>query len=62
MGEVHRATDERLRRQVAVKLTLPVPRTLAASERFLREARATARTRSPHVVSAYDFGEYGDGY
>ena len=62
MGEVYRATDEVLRRQVAVKLMLPVPRTLAVSERFLREARATARTRSPHVVAAFDFGEFGDGF
>ncbi|WP_433158575.1 protein kinase domain-containing protein [Kribbella sp. CA-247076] len=62
MGEVRRATDEVLGREVAVKLMLPIPQTLAASERFLREARATARIRSPHVVAAYDFGEYGDGY
>jgi serine/threonine-protein kinase len=62
MGEVYQATDEVLGRQVAVKLMLPVPRTLAASERFLREARATARIRSPHVVAAYDFGRYQDGY
>ncbi|GAB2650914.1 hypothetical protein GCM10009743_28680 [Kribbella swartbergensis] len=62
MGEVYRATDEVLGRQLAVKLMLPVPRTLAASERFLREARATARIRSPHVVAAYDFGRYHDGY
>ncbi|MFG1813477.1 serine/threonine-protein kinase [Kribbella sp. NPDC049174] len=62
MGAVHRATDEVLGREVAVKVMLPVPRTLAAPERFRREARATARIRSPHVVAAYDFGEYGDGY
>ncbi|MEU4605672.1 serine/threonine-protein kinase [Kribbella sp. NPDC023972] len=62
MGEVRRATDELLGREVAVKLMLPVPRTLAAAERFVREARATARIHSPHVVAAYDFGAYGDGY
>lgn len=62
MGEVYRATDEVLGREVAVKLMLPVPRTLAVSRRFLREARASARIRSPHVVAAYDFGAYGDGY
>jgi serine/threonine protein kinase len=62
MGEVHRATDERLGRQVAIKLMVPVPRTVAASERFHREARALARIRSPHVVAAYDFGTHGDGY
>ena len=58
MGEVYRATDQVLGRDVAVKLMQPVPGTLAASERFLREARATARIRDPHVVAAYDFGDH----
>ncbi|TCO51308.1 serine/threonine-protein kinase [Kribbella antiqua] len=62
MGEVHRATDERLGRQLAIKLMRPVPQTLAAAERFQREARALARIRSPHVVAAYDFGTHGAGY
>jgi eukaryotic-like serine/threonine-protein kinase len=60
MGEVYRATDEVLGREVAVKLMLPVPETLAVSERFLREARAAARIRDPHVVVAYDFGSHQD--
>lgn len=57
MGDVYRATDEVLGRDVAVKLMLPVPGTLAASGRFLREARAAARIRDPHVVAAFDFGD-----
>ena len=60
MGEVYRATDEVLGREVAVKLMLPVPETLAVSQRFLREARAAARIRDPHVVVAYDFGAHED--
>ncbi|MEV0283186.1 MULTISPECIES: protein kinase [unclassified Kribbella] len=60
MGEVYRATDEVMGREVAVKLMVSQPRTLAVSARFLREARASARIRSPHVVTAYDFGAYGD--
>ena len=60
MGEVYRATDEVLGREVAVKLMLPVPETLAVSQRFLREARAAARIRDPHVVVAYDFGTHED--
>ena len=62
MGEVYRATDLVLGREVAVKIMLPVPKTLAAGERFLREARASARLRHPHVVAAYDFGQYGAAY
>jgi serine/threonine-protein kinase len=62
MGEVYRATDELLGRSVAVKVMLPVANTLAAEERFRREARAAAKIADPHVVTSYDFGEYGDGY
>ncbi|MGY4772526.1 serine/threonine-protein kinase [Kribbella sp. CWNU-51] len=62
MGEVYRATDVVLGREVAVKVMLPIPETLAARERFVREARASARLRHPHVVAAYDFGQYGAAY
>ena len=62
MGEVYRATDELLGRSVAIKVMLPVADTLAAEERFRREARAAAKIADPHVVTSYDFGEYGDGY
>jgi serine/threonine-protein kinase len=62
MGEVRRATDESLDRQVAVKVLVPVPGTLALPERFLREAQATARIESPHVVSTYDFGADEERY
>jgi eukaryotic-like serine/threonine-protein kinase len=62
MGEVYRATDVVLGRDVAVKVMLPIPETLAAAERFRREARASGRLRHPHVVAVYDFGEYGGAY
>jgi serine/threonine-protein kinase len=62
MGEVYRATDEVLDRPVAIKLLLPVRDSLAAEERFLREARAAAMISDPHVVAALDFGKHGDGY
>ncbi len=57
MGDVYRAVDETLQREVALKLVRPEPKTLLASERFRREARAIAQIRDPHVVAAYDFGE-----
>jgi tetratricopeptide (TPR) repeat protein len=62
MGTVYRAEDPRLGRVVAVK----VPRRdlLRAGgtqvvRRFLREARAAARVRHPHVCPIHDVGEQG---
>ncbi|MFF1823397.1 serine/threonine-protein kinase [Kribbella sp. NPDC058245] len=60
MGDVYRAVDEVLQREVALKLVRPVPMTLMAVERFRREARAIAQIRDPHVVAAYDFGDDGE--
>ncbi|HET9517990.1 MAG TPA: serine/threonine-protein kinase, partial [Actinoplanes sp.] len=57
MGEVWRATDELLRRTVAVKVMLP---TVAAepgfAQRFLSEATAMARVNHPMVASIHDYG------
>ncbi|MFJ2304759.1 serine/threonine-protein kinase [Streptomyces sp. NPDC087787] len=59
MGIVWRATDQLLERRVAVK-ELPLDETLSAEEtalqreRTLREARAIARLRHPHLVVVYD--------
>jgi eukaryotic-like serine/threonine-protein kinase len=57
MGSVWRARSLRLRSWVAVKLIDPA---LAASalgkRRFLREARAAAGLRSPHVIQVLDHG------
>ncbi|GAA1529786.1 serine/threonine-protein kinase [Kribbella lupini] len=62
MGEVYRATDELLGREVALKLLLPARREPEMAARFHREARAAASLSDPHVVSAYDFGPYEDGF
>ncbi|MGC4942427.1 serine/threonine-protein kinase [Kribbella sp. DT2] len=62
MGEVFRATDELLGREVAIKLLLPARREPEMAERFHREARAAASLSDPHVVAAYDFGPYEDGF
>ncbi|MFE0416923.1 serine/threonine-protein kinase [Streptomyces tendae] len=62
MGIVWRATDQLLAREVAVK-ALPLDETLSAAEarrrreRTLREARAVARLRHPHVIVVHDVVE-----
>ncbi|HXE81166.1 MAG TPA: serine/threonine-protein kinase, partial [Vicinamibacterales bacterium] len=63
MGEVYRARDTRLGREVAVKVlpsTLSVP---DAAERFEREARAVAALNHPNILSLHDVGsESGIAY
>jgi serine/threonine protein kinase len=59
MGTVWRGWDEVLRRQVAVKEVtiapgLPDAEAELLRERYLREARATARLHHPAVVGVYD--------
>jgi serine/threonine protein kinase len=58
MGVVFRAHDPALDRPVALKAMLPsmaaVPN---ASERFLREARAAAALKHPHIVTIFQVGE-----
>ncbi len=56
MGEVYRARDERLERDVAVKI-LPTG-TLndeSARKRFRKEALALAKVSHPHIAAVYDF-------
>ncbi|MER7468994.1 serine/threonine-protein kinase [Streptomyces sp. NPDC097981] len=56
MGQVWRGTDQRLHRQVAVKvLARPGDRVLAT--RLLAEARAAAAFSDPHAVAVHDVGE-----
>src|SRR5205807_9665975 len=57
MGEVYRARDVRLGREVAVKV-LPerLARDADALARFEREARAVATLAHPNILVLYDFG------
>ncbi len=57
MGEVYRAHDTRLRRDVALKI-LPVEVASDASrrQRFETEARAVAALNHPNIVAVFDVG------
>ncbi|MGH2894552.1 MAG: protein kinase domain-containing protein, partial [Solirubrobacteraceae bacterium] len=52
-GTVWMARDERLEREVAVKI-LPRERTTSPPGRFEREARAAARLSHPAIVTLYE--------
>jgi eukaryotic-like serine/threonine-protein kinase len=59
MGEVWRARDTRLGREVAVKLIREtIHADPEARRRFEQEAQATARLGHPNVVTLYDVGEH----
>jgi serine/threonine-protein kinase len=61
MGEVYRAFDPRLDREVALKvLGWSARESAERRERFHREARAMAALSHPNVVPIYDTGEFGD--
>ncbi|HEY6055855.1 MAG TPA: serine/threonine-protein kinase, partial [Gaiellaceae bacterium] len=62
MGEIYRATDETLGREVAVKvLAERYARDPALRARFTREALAAARlSGEPYIVTIYDVGERDD--
>jgi TolB-like protein len=60
MGEVYRARDKKLDRDVAIKV---LPRSVAADPetlaRFEREAKAVAALSHPNILSIFDFGMQG---
>ncbi len=63
MGAVYRATDETLRRTVAIKvLADDVAENAETRGRFLREARLAASLTHPCVAAVYDVGESDDGH
>ncbi len=59
MGEVYRARDSRLNRDVAIKV---LPDHLSSNpelrERFEREARAISQLSHPHICVLYDIGKH----
>ena len=61
MGEVYRARDTKLDREVAVKvLPSSLARDPAALARFEREAKAVAALSHPNILAVHDFGTSGD--
>src|SRR5215467_10446495 len=58
MGEVYKARDTRLGREVAVKV---LPQHLSSSpevrQRFEREAKTISQLSHPHICTLYDVGE-----
>jgi len=57
---VYLARDDRLRRDVAIKVPLPPGLlNLNSRQRFLQEAQLAAQLDHPHIVPAYEAGEDG---
>lgn len=58
MGVVYKARHQKLTRTVAVKMLLAGAYAAATElERFMREARAIAVLRHPHIIQVFDVGE-----
>ena len=60
MGVVYVARDERLGRDVALKMIAGLPDEVAKS-RFWREARAAASVNHPHICQVFEVDESGEG-
>src|SRR5438094_870826 len=61
MGEVYRARDEKLNRDVAIKV---LPSSLSQDEdrlrRFEQEAQAAGALNHPNILAVYDVGTHDD--
>lgn len=61
LGDIYRASDDSLRRPVAVKLIRNYSQNRHYTRRFLREATVTAQLNGPGVIPIYGYGTAGDG-
>src|SRR6202795_506338 len=57
MGEVYRARDPRLNRDVAIKVLPQAFATEVARERFQHEAHAASALNHPNICAVHDVGE-----
>jgi serine/threonine protein kinase len=57
MGEVYRASDDRLNRMVALKV-LPADRVANAERlgRFIQEAQLASALQHPNIITVFDIG------
>jgi eukaryotic-like serine/threonine-protein kinase len=61
MGEVYRARDERLDREVAIKILPPnVQDDPRARDRLLAEARSASQLNHPHICTIYEVNQEGN--
>jgi serine/threonine-protein kinase len=60
MGEVWLAYDPQLERHVAVKIPRAAFHTGEEARRFMREGRAAAQLRHPHIVPVHEVAREGD--
>ena len=58
MGEVYRARDPRLGREVAIKVLAPGVADAERLRRFEQEARAAAALNHPNILAVYDIGQH----
>jgi len=63
MADVYLGIQEKLQRQVAIKVMIPLLfRDEQFSKRFIKEAQTAAQLNHPNIITIHDVGEAGDSY
>ena len=60
MGQILRAIQDPMGREVAIKI-MKAPQEQDAEKRFFREAAITSKLQHPNTVRIYDYGKEGEG-